>query len=353
MPLTDKQARSAKWDGKDYTLNDGNGLYLKIRKSSKTWIIRRKREGQMRVATVGTYPDVTLKAARNKAATTDRKRHPSSVTVGELADEYRAVIERDNKRPHLTTGYLDRGLSSALQKMRVADVVRTDLVMAIKEYSPRNGGHTGDRARDAFRGILRQMFGLAVELGYRDDNPADQITARVTGYKQVDRNRVLTDKEIVLLWHDPSKNARLCRFLLLTGVRIGEAQEAAPWTTRGSRWDIPAHFSKNNDPTWVYLTDTAKAQLKAGAFENTATAAQAWLRRWCDARDIEPRFTPHDLRRTVSTRLNDAGVEPYIVEKLLNHRMQGVMAVYNRAEYEGQRVDAYKKLERLMLEVVK
>jgi len=353
MPLTDKQARLAKWDGKDFTLNDGNGLYLKIRKASKTWIIRRKREGKMRVTTLGNYPDIPLKEARNNAATSDKKRHPSSVTVGELADEYRAIIERDNKRPALTTGYLDRGLPQSLKKMRVADVVRTDLVLAIKEYTPRNAKRPGERARDAFRGILRQMFGLAVELGYRDDNPADQITARVTGYKQVDRDRVLTDKEIMLLWHDPSKNARICRFLLLTGVRIGEAQKAAPWAAKGTRWDIPAHFSKNNDPHWVYLTDTAKAQLKAGPFENTPTAVQAWLRRWCDKRKIDPRFTPHDLRRTVSTRLNDAGVEPYVVEKLLNHRMQGVMAVFNRAEYEDQRIDAYKKLEQIILEVVK
>ena len=59
------------------------------------------------------------------------------------------------------------------------------------------------------------------------------------------------------------------------------------------------------------------------------------------------------LRRTVSTRLNDAGVEPYVVEKLLNHRMQGVMADYNRAEYAEQRIKAYELLERLLLEAAK
>lgn len=352
MALNDAQARAAKWTGKDYYLNDGNGLYLYVRKASKRWIIRRKRDGKMRVTSLGAYPDVGLKAARNTAAATDTKRHPSAVTVAKLADEYRAIIDRDNKRPHLTTGYLDRALSPALLKMRVADVVRTDLVAAIKDYSPRNAGHSGERARDALRGILRQLFGLAVELGYRDDNPADQITARVTGYKQTDRNRVLTDEEIKLLWHEKHKNARLMRFLLLTGVRIGEAKQAAPWATDGRMWHVPAEFSKNGDAHWVYLTDAAKVQLKDGEFDNSMTAAQAWLKRWCERHEIEPRFTAHDLRRTVSTRLNDTGVEPYVVEKLLNHRMQGVMAVYNRAEYAEQRIKAYEKLERIVLGVV-
>ena len=36
-----------------------------------------------------------------------------------------------------------------------------------------------------------------------------------------------------------------------------------------------------------------------------------------------PRWTLHDLRRTFSTRLHDAGVEPLVVEALLAHKQQG------------------------------
>ena len=41
----------------------------------------------------------------------------------------------------------------------------------------------------------------------------------------------------------------------------------------------------------------------------------------------------HDLRRTLSTRLHDAGVAPLVVEALLAHKQQGVAAVYNRASF--------------------
>jgi hypothetical protein len=51
---------------------------------------------------------------------------------------------------------------------------------------------------------------------------------------------------------------------------------------------------------------------------------QAWLRRRREREEIEPAFTPHDLRRTFATRLSNLGVMPHIVEKILNHTLQGV-----------------------------
>ena len=46
-----------------------------------------------------------------------------------------------------------------------------------------------------------------------------------------------------------------------------------------------------------------------------------------------PDWGLHDLRRTFSTRLHDAGVEPLVIEALLAHKQQGVAAVYNRASF--------------------
>jgi hypothetical protein len=33
-------------------------------------------------------------------------------------------------------------------------------------------------------------------------------------------------------------------------------------------------------------------------------------------------------------------VLPHVTEKIMNHTMQGVMAVYNRADYEVERIEA-------------
>lgn len=54
---------------------------------------------------------------------------------------------------------------------------------------------------------------------------------------------------------------------------------------------------------------------------------------------VEP-FTPHDLRRTTATMLSELGVDPIVVEKILNHELMGVMAVYNRHQYMDKRKEA-------------
>ena len=52
-----------------------------------------------------------------------------------------------------------------------------------------------------------------------------------------------------------------------------------------------------------------------------------------------PAFTVHDLRRTASTLLHESGWASDVVEKALNHTINGVRGVYNRAEYAPQRCE--------------
>jgi integrase len=54
-------------------------------------------------------------------------------------------------------------------------------------------------------------------------------------------------------------------------------------------------------------------------------------------------WTPHDLRRTVATRMADLGVQPHIVEAVLNHvsgHKSGVAGIYNRATYAKEKREA-------------
>ena len=56
----------------------------------------------------------------------------------------------------------------------------------------------------------------------------------------------------------------------------------------------------------------------------------------------------HDLRRTISTRLHDAGIEPIVVEALLAHKQQGVAAVYNRASFREAKRAALKRWHEIL-----
>ena len=45
------------------------------------------------------------------------------------------------------------------------------------------------------------------------------------------------------------------------------------------------------------------------------------------------RCAPHDLRRTARTHLEALGVAPHIAERCLNHKLRGVVGIYNRHDY--------------------
>jgi integrase len=343
MAFTERQAKAERWEGKDRLVSVGDGLYLNVRRSSKTWVTRHRQAGKWRITTLGRYPEMTTKEARAKALADALARVPSNATVEALAEEYhRDVVEVEHKRPELFRGYLDRAVLPALGSRRAAEVTASEIAAVIRDYSTR-----GPRTADQLRSVFVALFKFAVEIGVREDNPAAALTRRVAGYRYEPRERVLSDKELRLLWSEVNPNARVLRFQILTGLRIGEAQKGR---RDGDFWHVDADLAKNGKAHWVYLPKLAAAQLPLP--ECTPTNVQAWTRRWCERMKVEP-FTPHDCRRTAATRMADAAVEPFVIERVLNHTLQGVLGTYNRGEYRDERIAAAKALEKVIVRAVK
>lgn len=51
-------------------------------------------------------------------------------------------------------------------------------------------------------------------------------------------------------------------------------------------------------------------------------------------------WTLHDLRRTAATRMADLGVQPHVIEAVLNHvsgHKAGVAGIYNRSTYAAEK----------------
>ena len=354
LSLSDTRCRAIKPTNKDQMLSDGNGLYLRIRASvaknkgtsKKTWVVRKSLpSGSKRkysIINLGVYPKLSIVDARRKAAEVLCK-GVSVATIKHLVEKYMSeVVEPTHKRHGLVQGYMNRAVIPQIGNRKVRDVSRSELVNLIQQYSKR-----GARTADQLRSNLKKLFSYAVELGLIDTNPMNDVTRRITGYIAISRDRVLSDEEIRMLWGLEHKNARVLRFLLLTGLRISEAQKGH---REGDRWIVPANISKNARAHWVHITALAENQLPLPAC--SATNIQAWLRRLLDKQGIKPRFTPHDLRRTTATRMADIGVEPFIIERVLNHTLEGVMAVYNRAEYASERIDAAIRLEKYLNEIL-
>ncbi len=342
--ITERQAQALRWEGKDRLVSAGDCLFLNVRAQSRTWLLRRRLpSGKMVITTIGHYPAMSVRQARAAALAASLKQIPSTLTVSDLAARYfDEVVQIEHRQPQFVRGYLDRAILPYLGERRIVELTPADIARVITDYRER-----GSRTADQLRSTLRALFTFAVENGVRPDNPAAPLTRRVSGYRPNPRDRVLTDNELRRIWAIDHDHGRLLRFLLLTGLRISEAQKGRQ---AGSRWLVSATLAKNGKPHWVHLTPTALAQLPIA--KTSPTATQSWLRRWCEREEIQPAFTPHDCRRTAATRMGDAGVEPFIIERALNHTLLGVMAVYNRAEYETERVAAALELERVILKVV-
>ena len=91
MPrLTELAIRKARPAKQDVLMADGGCLFLRVRPSGSTgWIVRIKRNGKRRVHTLGAYPDVGIKQAREKAAhIVAVERGEARVTVREAVEEF-------------------------------------------------------------------------------------------------------------------------------------------------------------------------------------------------------------------------------------------------------------------------
>ena len=344
--LSDRRIRALKPAHCDKWYSDGNGLYLRVRATGgRSWVLRRKRGGHVEVITVGAWPALGLAQARLKAGALAGK-DVSTLTLGALLDAWHTdIVRKTYRRPREVRGYIDR-LDPTLKATKLRNLERVEVRHALRRYAEERGPIAANRALS----ILKTALRFAVDAGYLQISPVDRLSSELIGGTEVSRDRVLTDEELRKLWQTSSSHSPLLRFLLLTGQRIGEAQRATWSHVLGERWHIPKEHSKNHRAHWVALSRQALDLLRAQHASRelifgtaTDTGVQAWLRRWCERGRISPAFRPHDLRRTCATRLNTLGVLPHIAEKILNHTMQGVMAVYNRAEYEAERIEAMQR----------
>jgi integrase len=66
---------------------------------------------------------------------------------------------------------------------------------------------------------------------------------------------------------------------------------------------------------------------------------------------IEP-WTPHDLRRTVGTRLGELGFNRLVQDKVLNHADRTVGGIYDRHSYDLEKRQALEAWERRLRMIV-
>jgi integrase len=177
----------------------------------------------------------------------------------------------------------------------------------------------------------KDFLNFCEQQGWVTNNPLAIVQRKFVGGKEGSRDRVLSWDETKQI-DDP-----VLWFILLTGLRPSEAI----WALK--------HRKAVDIPTKTTLHTLPKSHLIRWFLKRKLALPSSHLTLSNRLRRAGATYRPHDLRRTFVTRLNEMGVAPYVVEKLVNHKLQGVMAVYNHAEYWPERNAAQRLWDRKLI----
>ena len=98
MALTDTKVRSAKTEAKEYSLVDGDGMFLLIHPNgSKYWRFRFRFGGKQHLMAFGVYPETSLADARQKR---EEARRLVAAAIDSL--EYKRVVKEEHAKEAIT-----------------------------------------------------------------------------------------------------------------------------------------------------------------------------------------------------------------------------------------------------------
>jgi integrase len=237
----------------------------------------------------------------------------------------------------------------ALHNMPVGTIKRADVSACIVKIGRNHGNVTGARAHAAistFATWLRRM-------GLIEDNFTIDV---FKPQNNAPRERVLTDAELAAVWNAAGDDhfGRIVKLLILTGARRTEigGMRWSELDRDAGTWTLPAERAKNHRQHALALPESAWSIIDAvphvvgrdflfGTYGNRGFTMWAEGKAALDKRlgDSVAFWTLHDLRRTAATKMADMGVQPHIIETVLNHvsgHKGGVGGIYNRSSYERE-----------------
>lgn len=375
------------------------GLMIRVGTgSSATWTLRvrvageggvsprgRKRMGRKHRVTLGTYPAVSLHAARAKASELIEQARGGSSPIAAME---KASVAADLSIQALSAKFLkdyvfskqldsaekyknafDTHINPAIGKTLAELLSREDartLMNKVREPRSRpagqRGGHIGGvEAARTIVGVLRQMYSWAIEeeIVKRRDNPASNLQRGLPKKKRGER--VLSLDEARMVWNAAESAGYAfgthAQLMLLTACRSAEwAYARRAWIDLNEALVVIPSTSYKSDHVHVVplvpqaveiLTRIPKGRigdylLSSAGGEKPIQGISKFFRTRLPAEilalygnTLSTPFTSHDLRRTVATHLaeslGDQGDK--LVKRVLGHSDGSVTAIYNRYAY--------------------
>lgn len=368
--------------------SDGDGLTFTLSAAgTASWVLRYRYGGKQREKTIGKFPDISLKKARELAAA-DRVRIQQGMDVGrekqiEKHEQIKAMTVKslvadyeEKVLPGLaaSTGVSRRQkirtyIFPAIGHLTARDVSGADLVDLLERVNAKHPKQVKE-----VLSVVKTIFDHAQSKKIIDINPAVGISHKaISGVAgRAGSTRImLNDDEIKALLTALGKANRtvefVTRILLSTAVRI-QALMLAEWAQvdfEKKTWLIPPGDGRKSIREFVvplteqvigyfqelkkiagrsdYVVPVIKKR-KEGDYPMQPGSVNHALERVCaDLGDKIRAFSPHDLRSTARSHLGALGVPVAIAERCLNHTLGGLIAVYDQHDYLVERRKALEQ----------
>lgn len=376
MPLTDTTIRNTKPKAKPFKVTDSGGLYLLIMPNgSRWWRLDYRFGGKRKTLSMGTYPDVPLKLARER-----RDGARSLLAAGGDPGEQRKAVKKakaeaggntfealghgwmSTRGKEWTASYasktksaLERHVFPSIGSKPITEITAPDLLALLRAIEGRGTVDMAHRLSQHCSAIFR----FAISTGRAMTDPVLSLRGALSTVKQ-EHYAALTDPlAFAELLRDVEKyrgeatTKAAMQILALTFQRTKEVRYAE-WRQidfDSALWRIPAEIMKMREAHIVPLSRQAVEVLKElqpltgegrlvfpsaisrerPISENTVIYALARM-------GYKGRMTGHGFRSVASTLLNEQGFRADLIERQLAHaENNAVRAAYNRAEYLPER----------------
>ncbi len=379
LPLSDSRIRKLKAKEKDYKVADGRGLFMMVKKSgSKMWRFRYMFEGMEKLISLGLYPEISLKVARQR-----REKYRSDVAMGldpsrerkklkmkmALKKDFESVCRKWLKhvRPTHSHEYNDKlirqfenNVFGYVGKIAIDDLCKDDMVRVLKRVEDRGAVESMHR----LFGLLDNVFKYALSNDVCEVNVMSKIDKKQTFAPSPTNHYAfitsVEDLRAILFDIDGYRGnsniraaLKLLPHLFVRPFNL-RSMEWSEVDLENAMWSIPKEKMKMKQRhlvplsrqvlkiiedlprTSIYLFPSPASNSRCIS-DNTLNVALKRLGWGSD------RIVPHGFRHMASTFLNERGhihkIAGDVIEKQLAHgERDGVRAVYNHAQYLSERV---------------
>lgn len=376
MPLTDTAIRNAKPGAKPVKMFDERGLFLIVTPAGgKWWRLRYKFDNKEKLLSLGVYPDVGLKEARERREAArklladdidpgEHRKAKKAARVERAANSFEVICREwlEHKKSTVALAQYSKALARLEKDVfpwiggrPISEITAPEILTVLRRIDDRGARYTAHKAKSE----ISQCFRFAIATGRADRDPCPDLRGAIPPARGENFPAITNPKEVAELLRalDGFKGTFVVRCALLLApllfVRPGELRKAewGGFDLEKAEWRYLV--TKTKTEHLVPLSSQAVAILRElhnltghGSYvfpgrdpqkPMSEAAVNAALRRM--GYDTKTEITGHGFRAMARTILHEElHQKPEVIEHQLAHKVGDALgSAYNRTKFLKER----------------